>query len=188
MSNLRWRKLHRKIAPIVFLPLFLSALTGIFYRLGYSWFSLSSEQGQFLLSIHQGSYLGNQLKPIYVLLVGLGLLGMIVSGLTMTRLFGSSRPERPGSKLNWRKVHRLVAPIIFLPLAVSAVTGLLYRLGRSWFGLSYDQVGILLSIHQGSYLGNFLKPIYVLLVGLGLIGMLVTGINMTGIFRKRRQN
>ncbi|NES18564.1 MAG: PepSY domain-containing protein [Symploca sp. SIO3E6] len=185
MSNLKWRKLHRQIAPIVFLPLLLSALTGIFYRLGYSWFSLSPEQGKFLMSVHQGSYLGEQLKPVYVLLVGLGLLGMIVSGLTMTKLFGSSRPGRTGSKLNWRKVHRLVAPIIFLPLTVSAVTGLLYRLGRSWLGLSIDQTRIFLIIHQGSYLGNFFKPIYVLLVGLGLMGMLVTGINMTGIFRRR---
>ena len=188
MSNFRWRKLHRKIAPIVFLPLFLCAITGIFYRLGYSWFSLSREQGELLLSIHEGSYLGNQLKPVYVLLVGLGLLGMIVSGLTMTKLFGDSRPERAESKLNWRKVHRLAAPIVFLPLTVSAVTGLLYRLGRNWFGLSGEQTRIFLIIHQGSYLGDFLKPIYVLLVGLGLIGMLVTGINMTGIFRKRRQH
>lgn len=89
-------------------------------------------------------------------------------------------------KLNVRKVHRIFAPIVFLPLTVSAVTGVIYRLGKSWFGMSSENAAIFLRIHQGSYLGDFFKPIYVLLVGLGLIIMLITGINQTGIFRQRR--
>ena len=68
--------------------------------------------------IHQGEYLGDQIKPIYVLLLGLGLIGMIVSGFTMIRRFSS---DRPPSTIDVRKIHRLLAPIFFLPLVVSAL-------------------------------------------------------------------
>ncbi|MGB3757294.1 MAG: PepSY-associated TM helix domain-containing protein [Rivularia sp. (in: cyanobacteria)] len=180
-----FRKLHRKTALILFLPLLISALTGIFYRLGKSWFGISNQLGNIFMMIHQGEYLGTPLVPIYVLLVGLGLLGMIVTGLSMTGIFSQNRASQ-SRKLNPRKVHRILAPIIFLPLTVSAVTGVIYRLGKSWFGMSPQNAAIFLRIHQGSYLGDFFKPIYVLLVGLGLIVMLITGINQTGIFPQRR--
>jgi uncharacterized iron-regulated membrane protein len=180
-----FRKLHRKTALIIFLPLLISALTGIIYRLGKSWFGMSNKVGNIFMVIHQGEYLGTPLVPIYVLLVGLGLLGMIVTGLSMTGIFSQNRASQP-RKLNARKVHRILAPIIFLPLTVSALTGVIYRLGKSWFGMSPENAAVFMRIHQGSYLGDFFKPIYVLLVGLGLIMMLVTGINQTGIFRQRR--
>ncbi len=90
------------------------------------------------------------------------------------------------SKFTFRKLHRQLAPILFLPLLITATTGILYRLLRSWGGIPKDATEILMVIHQGEYLGDQIKPIYVLLNGLGLIGMLVTGLSMTGIFRKRR--
>lgn len=84
-SHQLW-KLHRKIAPIIFIPLFLTAFTGIAYRLGRSWMGLSEEKADILLIIHQGEFLGEPLVPIYVLSVGLGLIAMLVTGLTMVRL------------------------------------------------------------------------------------------------------
>lgn len=186
MDKLIFRKVHRKIAPILFLPLMLSALTGIGYRLGKSWFGMSGEQAEIFLIIHQGEYLGDQLKPIYILLLGLGLLGAIATGLTMTKLFGNTAKKRPSSQLDFRQIHSLVAPIIFLPLIVSALTGVIYRISKSWLGMSSEQAEIFMQIHQGEYFGDIGKAIYVLLVGLGLIAMLITGINMTGIFRPRR--
>ncbi|GAA6621675.1 PepSY domain-containing protein [Scytonema sp. NUACC26] len=184
--NLNFRKIHRKIAPILFLPLLASALTGIAYRVGRYWFNIPNQVANFFMVIHQGEYLGQPLVPIYVLLVGLGLIGLIVTGLSMTKLFGTNRPSPKASKLNFRQVHRILAPIIFLPLTVSALTGILFRLGRNWFNLPSEQTALLLRIHQGSYLGPHLRVLYVVLIGLGLIAMLITGINMTGIFRKRR--
>ena len=187
MANINFRKLHRQIAPIIFIPLLLTAITGVAYRLAENWLGMEGEASEIFMVIHQGGYLGKALRPFYVLLLALGTIGIIVSGLTMTKLFGANRPERAEAKLDFRKVHRIAAPIIFLPLAVSTATGLIYRIGRSWFQMS-DEVGeIFLTIHQGEYLGEFLMPIYVLLVGLGAILMLVSGINMTGIFRKKRQ-
>lgn len=183
----KFRKIHRQTAPIVFIPLFVSALTGIAYGLFTNWFGLSEEEGEIFLVIHQGEYLGDQLKPIYVTLVGLGLLGMIVTGLIMSPLLNKNLRAKVTKKLDQRQFHSFLAPIIFLPLIVSIVTGICYRLGKSYFGLSSEQAEIFMVIHQGEYLGDFLKPIYVLLVGLGLVAMLVTGIRMTPIFRQRRQ-
>jgi hypothetical protein len=183
--KLNFQKIHRKIAPILFIPLFASALTGVAYRLGRSWFGISNELADFFMVIHQGEYLGKPLVPLYILLVGLGLLGMVITGLIMSRLFSENRPLPKSSKLVFRKVHRILAPIAFLPLAVTAVTGIIFRLGTSWFGMPSEQAAIFLRIHQGTYLGAAIRPFYILLVGLGLIAMLVTGIKMTGIFRKK---
>ncbi|MUG99735.1 PepSY domain-containing protein [Scytonema sp. UIC 10036] len=182
--KLNSRKIHRKIAPILFLPLLASALTGIAYRVGRYWFNIPNQVANFFMVIHQGEYLGQPLVPIYVLLVGLGLIGMIVTGLSMTKLFGKNRPSPKSSKLDFRKIHRILAPITFLPLTVSALTGIMYRLGRNWFGMPNEQTALLLRIHQGTYLGPHLRVLYVILIGLGLVAMLITGINLTGIFRK----
>ena len=103
----------------------------------------------------------------------------------MLRRRGNSSQRKP-AQLSMRTFHRILAPIFFLPLAVSSLTGVIYALGEKWFGLSDEQIEIFLNIHQGSYLGSFFKSIYVLFVGLGLVALLITGIQMTGIFRKRK--
>jgi uncharacterized iron-regulated membrane protein len=183
--NIAFRKLHRKIAPIIFLPLLASALTGVVYRLGESWWGMPEQIANVLMVIHQGEYLGAPLVPIYVFLVGLGLLGAIATGLTMiTRRNQRSQKQAQPSA---RYFHRFLAPIIFLPLIVTALTGMAYRLGRSWLRLSDGQAEIFLRIHQASYLGPFGRDIYVLLLGIGLVAMLFTGISAIGRFGKRSQ-
>lgn len=181
MMNLR--KLHRKSAPILFLPLLLTALTGVAYRIGRTWFGLSESVGDIFLEIHQGEFLGDALVPIYVLLVGLGLLGMLVTGIVMVI---QRKPSKAQPKKDYRWVHRILAPITFLPLLLSASTGIAYRLGRAWFGLPREQASFLMSLHQGSYFGTVGRSIYVFLVGLGLVALLVTGLQMTPLFRKWR--
>lgn len=95
MDTRTLRHLHRKLAPIIFLPLFVTALTGVGYRLGKTWLGLSDSFGDWMMYVHQGTYLGSQLRPVYVLLNGLGLVGMAVSGLVMTGLFRRSRRRDP---------------------------------------------------------------------------------------------
>ncbi len=75
----------------------------------------------------------------------------------------------------FRQFHRALAPIVLFPLTVTVFTGVIYRLGKSWFGLSRDQLHFLMVIHEGEYFGATLEPIYVLLNGLGLLWMLATG-------------
>jgi DMSO/TMAO reductase YedYZ heme-binding membrane subunit len=183
---MNFRKLHRKIAPIIFIPLALTALTGVLYRLGDSWFDIGENIGELFLAIHQGSYLGKELRPMYVLLVGLGTIALIVTGFTMMKLFNKSASNRPVKKVDFRQIHKWVAPIVFLPLAMSAVTGIIFRVGRAWFNMSKDTGEILLELHQGKYFGEYGESIYVILVGVGSLVLLVTGIEMTGIFRPRR--
>ncbi len=81
-------------------------------------------------------------------------------------------------------LHSFLAPVFCLPLLVSALTGITYRLGKAWFGLSGEQAKFFLNIHQGTYLGSSGRVVYILLVGLGLLALLTTGIQMTGVFRK----
>lgn len=177
-------RIHRQLAFVLFLPLLASALTGVIYRLGRSWFGIPVTLSNFLMVIHQGEFLGQRFVPVYVLFVGLGLLAMIVTGLTM--LMQYRRRSRQLRRFNTRLVHRILALIIFLPLIASALTGIIYRVGKSWFGMSNQQAAIFLRIHQGTYLGSFGRNIYVLVVGVGLVTMLITGINLTGIFRQRQ--
>lgn len=74
-----------------------------------------------------------------------------------------------------RKWHRTIAPIVLLPLLITVTTGVTYRLSKDWFGLTRDQVHFLMSLHEGEYFGDTFKSFYVLLNGLGLLWMLVTG-------------
>jgi hypothetical protein len=186
MSELKivnFRTLHRKISPFIFLPLLLSALTGVGYRVGRNWFGLSDEFGEFMMTLHVGEFLGQSLSPVYVLLTGLGLVATIVSGVSM--LLKMRKSTAKSVKQNPRSLHRWLSPIFFLPLFVSATTGVIFSFGRS-LGLSREQSQLMLRLHQGSYLGQPLRVVYVLLIGLGLIGLLITGIQMTGIFRRQR--
>lgn len=178
--RLNLRKLHRKIAPLLFLPLLMSALTGIGYRIGRTWLGLNNEFGDFMMALHQGEYLGKSLVPVYVLLNGVGLIAMLITGIAGIKQNRTSSIKNKFSNRFW---HRSLAPFLFLPLILSALTGIAYRLGKAWFSLSKEQAKLLLDIHQGSYLGSTWRAIYILLVGCGLIAMLATGIKMTTIFK-----
>lgn len=181
------RKTHRKIAPLLSLPLFVTALSGMGYRLGRSWLGGSDAFGDWMMTLHEGRYLGKPLVPIYVLLVGLGLLGLLTTGMFMAvsqrRRAAASRLPKP----DHRWLHRVVAPIAALPLLATTLTGMAYRVGRAWFNLADGPAHVLMVIHQGSWLGSTLRPFYVLLLGLSLLAMLVTGVQMTGLWPQRKQ-
>lgn len=89
MDTRKLRQLHRKIAPVVFIPLFLTAFTGVAYRVARSWFGVSDEIGEALMFIHQGTFLGKELRVFYVILNALGLLAMLFTGIIMTGIFRS---------------------------------------------------------------------------------------------------
>ena len=74
-----------------------------------------------------------------------------------------------------RELHRAIAPLVLLPLLTTVCSGVAYRLARDWFGLERDQVHWLMVLHEGEWLGPAAEPVYVLLNGLGLLWMLVTG-------------
>ena len=74
-----------------------------------------------------------------------------------------------------RPLHRRLAPWLIAPLVVSAATGLLYRIGRSWFGLDRETGHEILDVHSGAWLGETGSSIYIAATGLGLLTLCVTG-------------
>lgn len=84
-----FRKYHRQIAIAACLPLILTVVSGIGYTIVEEWFG-QGELGELLLEIHTFEFMG--LEKIYPLLNGLGLVGLLVTGLTMTSLF-KKRPQ-----------------------------------------------------------------------------------------------
>jgi len=90
-------------------------------------------------------------------------------------------------KRAFRKYHRTLSIIICVPLLLTVLTGMLTTIVREWpisTGLSSN---LLLKIHTGEIV--HLEAIYPILNGLGLIGLLVTGLSMSGLFdRKKRTN
>lgn len=83
----------------------------------------------------------------------------------------------------FRKYHRQIAIACSLPLILTVITGVGYTIFDEWFGLD-DIAHFLMGIHTMKILK--LDTIYPVLNGLGLIGLLVTGLSMTGLFNKRR--
>jgi hypothetical protein len=80
----------------------------------------------------------------------------------------------------FRKYHRLLASIIFLPLILTTITGMATTMTAEWrwnLGVSRS---FILAIHTGEFF--HLQAIYPMLNGLGTIGLLITGITMTGVF------
>ncbi|BFM40225.1 PepSY domain-containing protein [Synechocystis sp. LKSZ1] len=179
---MNFSKIHRKIAPILLIPLLLTAVSGLAYRLGRSWFGLDDEFGELMMSLHEGRFLGDGLVPFYVLLMGLGLLGLLITGLVVFRKRRALSRNHPTQ--NWRRYHYMVALAAALPLLISLLTGIAYRLGVNWFGVSEESAEILLVIHQGAYLGSALKPFYVLGLGLSLLALIITGLQMLGVLRQ----
>ena len=79
---------------------------------------------------------------------------------------------------NSRQFHKSLAPWVFLPLFISALTGTFYRICKDLLGYSRDEVHWLMSLHEGEWLGDNGELIYVILNSLGLIWMLITGFQM----------
>ena len=79
----RVRELHQRIAPFVLLPLIVTVCSGVGYRLARDWFGASREQVHWLMTLHEGEWLGPTLEPIVVLMNAVGLLWMLITGLAL---------------------------------------------------------------------------------------------------------
>lgn len=86
MSRL-FRKYHRWIAIILCLPLFTTVLSGMGYTIADEWLHQKSI-GSFLMRIHTFKIL--HLDKIFPILMGVGLIGLLITGLDMMGLFRKS--------------------------------------------------------------------------------------------------
>ncbi|GAB4365448.1 MAG: hypothetical protein Kow00121_01970 [Elainellaceae cyanobacterium] len=86
----------------------------------------------------------------------------------------------------FRRYHRIIAPVVALPLLLTVITGMLVTVVRDWQFLNLGITSsVLLRVHTGEIF--HLEAIYPILNGLGLIGLIITGLTMSGIFNKRKR-
>lgn len=88
-------------------------------------------------------------------------------------------------KKAFRKYHRILAIIVFLPITLTVLTGMAATMGREWPISTGISSRLLLKIHTGEIFN--LEAIYPILNGLGMLGLLVTGLSMSGLFGRRKQ-
>lgn len=164
------RLFHRRFAPWIFLLAAVSAITGMVYRIGRAWFGMSKETGSTILDIHTGEWISPAISPFYLLIVGGGLLVLLGTGAF---LLWQSR-----AKAGARYWHRVLAAVLMLPLTATVLSGVVYKVGEEWFGISDATGKLLMTIHEGRWLGQAGRPFYVLFVGLGLLLLGISGLRL----------
>lgn len=90
------------------------------------------------------------------------------------------------SHLRLRKIHRLLAPIMVLPVLLTLFTGAIYQLvdleGKG------DQFDWLLDWHKGHFGSLNLAIVYPFLNALGLLVLAITGISLWFQMRRNRKS
>lgn len=82
----------------------------------------------------------------------------------------------------FRKYHRWLAIVCALPLLLTVVTGMLFPIAKA---LNQRQLaGFLIHLHTLESFG--LEVFFPVINGLGLLGLLITGIYLTNFLRGRR--
>lgn len=84
-----FRKYHRQLSLIVSLPLILITLTGTISPI-LEVLHLESA-AELVRKVHSGRIFFGSAYLIYAVLSGLGLLGLLITGLSMLRLFDRSK-------------------------------------------------------------------------------------------------
>jgi GGDEF domain-containing protein len=170
--NRVFRKLNFQIAPILLFPLLITSLTGIILGLGNRLGILPTVVINALLIIHQGKFLGEKLTTYYVLLLGLGVLVIGLNILIKVRdILISKRAE--SITVN---IYKIIALVLVFPLGVCVGTGVAYRLGIDWLGMTSQQTAIFWSMHSGTPLTMILGVSYTLVTGFSLILLSIIGV------------
>ncbi|MGL6338528.1 MAG: GGDEF domain-containing protein [Waterburya sp.] len=177
--NRVFRKLNLQIAPILLFPLLMTSLTGIVLGLGNRFGILPTVIINALLVIHQGRFLGAKIAPFYVLLLGLGVLVISLNILLKVRDILASKRAKP-LVVN---IYKIAALILIFPLGVCVETGVAYRLGTDWLGMTNQQTAIFESMHSGEPLVMVLGILYTLVTGFSLILLSIIGVE-TGLIAK----
>ncbi len=83
--NRSFRKYHRTLAIVLCLPLLLTILTGMATTMSAEWSLNLGVSRSFILKLHTGEIF--HLQGFYPILNGLGLLGLLITGISMSRIF-----------------------------------------------------------------------------------------------------
>lgn len=86
MSRL-FRKYHRWLGIILCLPLFTTVLSGMGYTIADEWFHRQAI-GNLMVRIHTFQIV--HLEKLFPVLTGIGLIGLLITGLDLMGIFGKS--------------------------------------------------------------------------------------------------
>ena len=81
-----------------------------------------------------------------------------------------------------RQLHRLIAPIMILPIIFTVITGVIYQIGE--LGGFEDQIRFIIHWHKGNFGYIDFQKSFPFLNGIGLLVLAVTGLQM--LFKTRR--
>jgi hypothetical protein len=97
-----------------------------------------------------------------------------VSCIRATYLAGFFAQMKPVS----RPLHRRLSLWLAAPLILVALTGMTYRIGRAWFGMSPDVAKAVINLHSGMWLGETASLVFTSIGGLGLLTLSISGMAM----------
>lgn len=80
-NKARLRHLHYILAPIMFLPIFLTAITGSLFQIAVT--TGNSENYLWLLELHRGKFGVINLELIYPFINAFGVLFLAITGIVM---------------------------------------------------------------------------------------------------------
>eukprot|EP01112_Ceratiomyxa_fruticulosa_P006725 TRINITY_DN1759_c0_g1_i2.p2 TRINITY_DN1759_c0_g1~~TRINITY_DN1759_c0_g1_i2.p2 ORF type:complete len:233 (+),score=42.18 TRINITY_DN1759_c0_g1_i2:1103-1801(+) len=172
------RQLHRALSIFVLFPLFLTALTGCAYRFCRNALGMEKEKVAWLLHLHNFDLFGLEwLSVLYVTFLAFGVLFMVVTGVSMLSK-NNNKILKLQLPTSFRQVHHSIAFIVFPFLSVSAITGWLWRICWTVFGIQEKaRVSWLLKIHQASYIPGA-PVVYTLILFLLVAALVISGSNM----------
>jgi len=164
---------HPRIGIAVAVPLMLNACTGMLYRVLS--FSMDPSQIEFLLTIHSGAVLSFPGSTVvYCLFLGLCALGLVTTAQSMMIGFWTSRFRWRPSSFSCRVLHRQMSSFIFVFVAYSAFTGLLFGVLS---GFDVPNITWLKSIHNFDlFPGSSL--VYSILLGISVVTMVTSGLSV----------
>jgi hypothetical protein len=143
------------------------------YRILRACFAVPKERCRWLLDLHVLSIVG--LEKIYPLVMGIAVVLMVITGTPMLiRWFRSRRAN--DNRGSVEHLHRVVSLAIALPLAITALSGVFYTLGRYYFGSDKAFLKLTMRFHQFSFFTP--SVYYISLLFAGSLILLVSGFYM----------
>ncbi len=95
------RRCHAQLGPVLLIPLFNSAVTGVTYRLAKDWLGLERAQVHWLMVLHEGEWLGTPGKSLYVLSEAVGVIWLLGTGSVLAwNRFGPKAMETKGKQIS----------------------------------------------------------------------------------------
>ncbi len=120
------RFFHMCLSYAMGFVLVFMALTGGIWAVAYRIFNYNKAEVKFLILWHQGDFMGIEaIRAPFCVAVGLGTIGMIVSGVLQM-----NSKSLLSNRNVLRRLHHITAICIALPLLVVTVTGSVWAVAK----------------------------------------------------------